>query len=41
MNPWVVVHAKFAGDSKADVGDQIYSIKAFQAEGSLKIGWYF
>lgn len=41
LNPWVAVHAKIAGDATAQVGNQTYSVHELQAEGSLKIGWYF
>ncbi len=41
VNPWFAVHAKLTGDSQAQVGSQVYLVRSFEAEGSLKIGWYF
>lgn len=41
LDPWVAVHVRCAGDSDAKVGDQTYEMNVVQAEGSLKVGWYF
>lgn len=41
LNPWAAVHARIAGDSQTQVGNQTYSVSSIEAEGSVKIGWYF